>query len=186
MGEEKRLKGKAIPKHETEADWLLSSYIPNQGEIVIYDTDENHTHERQKIGDGINSVKDLPFTNEEIIKKLDDLKEDVEEKIAQISSYFEASNGTPDDDQYFLMLDPTGRIEWRRKVGFDPDNIPVYCSTEIEDGYAGSSPVEGTLLVNTPKKPYQAANKGYVDQVVGDINEVLETIIAKQNSLIGE
>jgi hypothetical protein len=27
MGE-KRLKGKAIPKHETEADWLLSSYIP--------------------------------------------------------------------------------------------------------------------------------------------------------------
>lgn len=74
MGEEKRLKGKAIPKHETEADWLLSSYVPNQGEIVIYDVDESHAYERQKIGDGINSVKDLPFSGIRPLSNL--LKED--------------------------------------------------------------------------------------------------------------
>ena len=61
MGE-KRVKGKAIPKHETEADWLQSAYIPEQGEIVVYDADATHTKARQKIGDGIKTVKDLPFS----------------------------------------------------------------------------------------------------------------------------
>lgn len=65
MGEQKRLKGKVIPKHETEAAWLLSNYIPEQGETIIYDVDETHTKARQKIGDGINKVKNLPFIVEQ-------------------------------------------------------------------------------------------------------------------------
>lgn len=35
----KQIKGKIIFKHETEADWNLSSYKPDEGEQIIYDPD---------------------------------------------------------------------------------------------------------------------------------------------------
>lgn len=59
--EEKHLKVKVIHKCETAADWERSSYVPAEGEIVTYKIDEQHDHERLKLGDGIHAVKDLPF-----------------------------------------------------------------------------------------------------------------------------
>lgn len=89
MGETKTIKAKVIHKHETEAGWLKSSYVPGKGEIVFYDAEvdesgvtlptaveyynsngtevfplgrkEAITYARQKIGDGVNLVRDLPF-----------------------------------------------------------------------------------------------------------------------------
>lgn len=49
-------------QHATESKWGLSSYVPEAGEIVIYDADATHNYTRQKVGDGQNKVKDLPFT----------------------------------------------------------------------------------------------------------------------------
>jgi hypothetical protein len=49
-------------QHATESKWGLSSYVPEAGEIVIYDADATHNYTRQKVGDGLNKVKDLPFT----------------------------------------------------------------------------------------------------------------------------
>ena len=43
----------------------------------------------------------------------------------------------------------------------------------------------GYFLVNNPTRPYHAANKKYVDDTVGEIDTVLDNIIALQNSLIG-
>lgn len=63
----KRFKGKIALKHETEADWLKSSYVPDDGEPVLYDPDENNTSRRVKYGDGVHTVKDLPFTGSDII-----------------------------------------------------------------------------------------------------------------------
>lgn len=65
MGQEltrKRVKGKLIFKHETETDWGQSNYIPEQGEKILYDPDENHNYTRVKYGDGSHTVKDLPFS----------------------------------------------------------------------------------------------------------------------------
>ena len=65
MGQElttKRVKGKIIFKHETEADWGQSNYIPEQGEKILYDPDESHNYTRVKYGDGSHTVKDLPFS----------------------------------------------------------------------------------------------------------------------------
>ena len=63
MGEQlKKMKAKVIHKHETEANWNLSNYIPDVGEIVFYDIDETHNYVRQKNGDGIHIVKELPFS----------------------------------------------------------------------------------------------------------------------------
>jgi hypothetical protein len=85
MGD-KQLKAKMIFKHEFEANWNKSTYIPKFGEQVLYDAevesknekgeiispilpsdngtgerDKPYTSARIKIGDGVNMVKDLPF-----------------------------------------------------------------------------------------------------------------------------
>lgn len=70
-GQIKKFKAKVIHKCETEADWELSSYIPDEGEIVTYKIDENFSYERVKLGDGINKVKDLPFVNDSQQKSID-------------------------------------------------------------------------------------------------------------------
>jgi hypothetical protein len=71
MGEEiKRLKGKISFKHETEADWAMSNYIPQNGELVLYDPDEKHEGTRLKRGDGVTTVSALPFIiSEGLLKK---------------------------------------------------------------------------------------------------------------------
>lgn len=48
-------------KHEIEENWLKSSLIPLQGEIIVYDPDETNTSSRVKVGNGIDNVNDLPF-----------------------------------------------------------------------------------------------------------------------------
>jgi hypothetical protein len=82
MGEviNKKVKAKVVHKYELEKDWNNSSYIPQIGEVVFYAPEtnehgepdftkvpENETREpiiytRQKNGDGVNKVKDLPFS----------------------------------------------------------------------------------------------------------------------------
>ena len=49
-------------KHDTEQNWNAAiNFIPKQGEIIIYDIDENYSYERLKIGDGIQTVNNLKF-----------------------------------------------------------------------------------------------------------------------------
>ena len=51
-----------INKHDTEQNWNEAiDFIPKQGEIIIYDIDENYSYERLKIGDGIQTVNNLKF-----------------------------------------------------------------------------------------------------------------------------
>ena len=58
---EKNLNARIIHKHDTEENWLKSSFIPKQGEIIIYDIDSSHSYERIKVGDGTTNVNNLPF-----------------------------------------------------------------------------------------------------------------------------
>lgn len=69
---EKNIKSRIIHKHDTQANWVkATAFIPKQGELIVYDVDDNYTYERFKIGDGVTVVSDLPFvlsnlTNDEI------------------------------------------------------------------------------------------------------------------------
>lgn len=66
----KQIKGKIIFKHQTAADWELSAYVPDEGEQVFYDPDENNKLTRVKVGDGEKAVKDLPFIGiSEVVKE---------------------------------------------------------------------------------------------------------------------
>ena len=58
----KEILSRIILKHDIEENWnKASSFIPKQGEAVIYDIDTTHNYERMKIGDGTTSVVNLPF-----------------------------------------------------------------------------------------------------------------------------
>lgn len=66
---EKNIKSRIVHKHDIESHWnLASNFIPKQGEIIVYDSDENHPYPRFKFGNGIDNVNDLPFVVEEVVK----------------------------------------------------------------------------------------------------------------------
>ena len=59
---EKIFNTRIIHKHDTEANWKkATNFIPKQGELIVYDIDENYNYERIKIGDGVNTVNELPI-----------------------------------------------------------------------------------------------------------------------------
>lgn len=78
MANENNINVRMQQKHDIEINWLKSVYvdgikgennlktnpfIPKAGEIIVYDTDENYSYIRFKIGDGIKNVDDLEFVN---------------------------------------------------------------------------------------------------------------------------
>lgn len=58
----KEIVSRIVHKHDTAANWEnAKNFIPMKGEIIVYDIDTTHEHERFKIGDGVTLVNDLPF-----------------------------------------------------------------------------------------------------------------------------
>ena len=68
----KILKSRIIHKHDIEANWrLATNFSPLQGEIIIYDPDENNINHRVKIGDGVTNVNDLKFIDDNKVDKIE-------------------------------------------------------------------------------------------------------------------
>lgn len=68
---EKNLKARIVHKHDIEANWLLATgFTPKQGEIIVYDIDDNYSYERIKIGDGVQNVNNLPFADAHKVDKV--------------------------------------------------------------------------------------------------------------------
>lgn len=62
------IKSRIVHKHDTLVNWeKAENFIPLEGEIIIYDVDENTNRPRLKIGDGVTKVFNLPFYEEEPI-----------------------------------------------------------------------------------------------------------------------
>lgn len=58
----KEIVSRIVHKHDIAANWEnAKNFIPMKGEIIVYDIDQQHSHERFKIGDGVTLVNDLPF-----------------------------------------------------------------------------------------------------------------------------
>ena len=56
-----KYEARVIQKHDTETNWNNSTFIPLNGELIIYDIDSYYPYQRFKIGDGVKIVKELPF-----------------------------------------------------------------------------------------------------------------------------
>lgn len=68
---EKKIYGRLVQKHDTQANWeKATGFIPMAGEIIIYDIDATHTHERVKVGDGKTLVSALPFVGDNKVDKV--------------------------------------------------------------------------------------------------------------------
>ena len=61
----KTVKTRIVNKHDIETNWAKAvNFIPKQGEIIVYDEDDNHSCPRFKVGDGKTVVSSLPFTTD--------------------------------------------------------------------------------------------------------------------------
>lgn len=68
----KLLESRVILKNGSEENWnKVSDFIPEKGEILVYNPDETHSYSRLKIGNGVNLPKDLPFVATDSIPGLD-------------------------------------------------------------------------------------------------------------------
>jgi hypothetical protein len=68
------MKARISQLHMTEVEWRqYYDWIPEAGELVVYDPDSNYPYARIKIGDGIRPLKELDFfinsTITEILKQ---------------------------------------------------------------------------------------------------------------------
>lgn len=62
-----------IHTHDIQAKWdseELKTFIPKAGEIIVYDVDDSHDYERFKIGDGVKTIIELPFTVDNVIESI--------------------------------------------------------------------------------------------------------------------
>lgn len=56
------MKARVSHLHKTAAEWLkLNDWVPEAGEFIVYDPDENYSYSRLKVGDGISTLKELEF-----------------------------------------------------------------------------------------------------------------------------
>ena len=63
MASEKTMNARLQQKHDIEANWLKAvNFIPKDGELIIYDVDDNYSYPRIKVGDGKTFVNELPFS----------------------------------------------------------------------------------------------------------------------------
>jgi hypothetical protein len=99
---------KAIPFHGTAAEWENSNYIPKDGEIIIYDVDENYNYKRIKVGNGSDIVSVLPFLDEDIASRilaLETWSQEIEEKVAYIDTESNENVENPDIEMSSIVVD---------------------------------------------------------------------------------
>ena len=71
MAQTKELFTRIQHKHDIEANWIKAvNFTPLNGEIIVYDKDDEHDYVRIKIGDNKTLVSALPFITKDIDTKI--------------------------------------------------------------------------------------------------------------------
>ena len=92
MATGKTLKARLKMKHGKESEWTLATrFTPLEGEIIVYDVDNNHTSPRFKVGDGTTNVNNLKFVNQDELAKITTLGDDL---LAVKNGYLPLTGGT--------------------------------------------------------------------------------------------
>lgn len=124
---EKNIKSRIVHKHDTESNWSKAiTFIPKQGEIIIYDIDSNHSYERFKIGDGITKVNNLPFADANKVDKISgkglSTNDYTTAEKTQLSNLVELVGDTPVSSQ---ITEATANLATEAYVTDAVDNISV-------------------------------------------------------------
>lgn len=98
---EKNIKSRIVHKHDLESNWLLATnFTPKQGELIVYDVDENYDYERIKIGDGVQNVNALPFITETV-----DWNDLLNRPFGEVSEYYVDPCTVECTDIHYLYVD---------------------------------------------------------------------------------
>lgn len=162
---EKNIKSRITHKHDTEVNWQLAiNFTPKQGEIIVYDIDENYSYERFKIGDGISNVNNLPFAG----TKLElDTTLTIEGDAADAKAVGDAIAKINDD------LENAGSIDIDLDGANEGEITPVNADTL--GGYPASAFVKKDELEDLPGSGTSGApNVGF--SIVGGLEEPAEPI----------
>lgn len=63
------MKARISQLHNTELGWQrYNDFIPEAGELIIYDSDDNYAYPRLKIGDGKTNLKNLTFLIDNVVE----------------------------------------------------------------------------------------------------------------------
>lgn len=109
----KEINARVISKHNTPTEWKMATdFVPEQGEIIIYDEINEIGPSKVKIGDGKRNINDLPFIAEPekyVLKETgkglsaNDFTNQHKEAVDEMVKYIEDSGEKPQftDTKYF-------------------------------------------------------------------------------------
>lgn len=157
---EKILNTRIVHKHDTEENWLkATSFAPKNGELIIYDEDENHSYKRVKIGDGTTNVNTLPFIDANKMDKFGDVSGYGEDYITIDSgySYVTQKSGRPILEGIDgVVLNATGNNIMLQTNSYGH----VRLCQNLTD-YSGTVPLRGLADIDGSDDT-QAVNYGYI------------------------
>ena len=200
---EKNIKSRIVHKHDIESNWLLATnFIPKQGELIVYDIDDNYDYERFKIGDGATVVSALPFADDnkaDVAHTHDSLKGGIinisaEQNLGGVriyrdggstngAFYLKPANNTYASNQSITIENGSNAVSngaFLKFQGSSSDNVRIGgVKTPTDDNDAAN-------------KAYVDANKTVVDNALSDTstnavqNKVVNSAIANLQALIGD
>lgn len=117
---EKRIIGRVVQKHDIEANWLkATNFTPMQGEVIVYDIDENYSCERIKIGDGVQNVNTLPFVDEALRTEILEQISNVDTKVNDVSTLVGDTSVSDQINEALL----NSQADWDQTDSTKPDYI---------------------------------------------------------------
>ena len=120
-----KISSRIINRHDTESNWNNNSnFVPSQGEIIIYDKDQNYNYERIKIGDGETPVNNLPFMSNNVLQEVKDY---VDGKVSPFNSVLLYTPQELTDEQ---------RAQARANIGIQDAEVTT---TDYEYTYNGDT-----------------------------------------------
>ena len=151
----KILKTRIIQKHDTEANWkLVTNFTPLNGEIIIYDEDENYNYKKIKIGNGTDNVNDLDFIKfdgyDNLLLKTE--QELTDEEVNQIHKNLKLEN-----------LPTTEQVESLYKTLSSDRTLRFYCIEDV------------VINLNGVPTTYPANSNVEVKFVEDDVFEIIPT-----------
>lgn len=102
---EKIIQSRIVQKHDTEANWIgKTTFVPKQGEVIVYDIDSNYNYERIKIGDGKTVVSSLPFIDDHALGQLETVKLQIQDLSIDGGTYRGNLNNAEANKVYWCAL----------------------------------------------------------------------------------
>lgn len=147
---EKTIKGRLVLKHDIAENWAkATSFVPKQGEAIIYDIDTDYSYERLKIGDGVQNVNDLPFVD-------DPIKELLSEKADISAGQYAVSASSEDGVAYIATVPGITELVTGASFIMIPGTTSTSVTPTIDVNGLGAKPIRRKL-----SNIYASVQNGY-------------------------